>query len=153
MIHLGSLCPGYFHPAGCSVPQSRPTPQGPGAHPKENLGYESRPPPLPFKQVGILGWSSQGPSTSKQAGSSTRPPCPALQVPPGVNSFRISVLEGSIPKTDTQHDCHALPGLDLTTQCGGARSWDAGAQHNHKAACRLGHGTSRPCTPTVGSAS
>lgn len=138
MIHLGSLCPSCFHPAGRGVPQSRATPQGPRAlsrvwgldpsHPNESAGYESWPPPLPFNQVGILGWGSQGPSHvhSKLAAA---PGLPVL--PPGINSFRISVLEGSIPKMDTQHDCHALPGLDLTTQCG-AGSWDGGAQHNHK---------------------
>lgn len=149
MIHLGSLYPGCFHPAGRSVPQSRPTPQGPGAHPNESAGYGSRPPPLPFKQVGILGWSSQ----EKQAGSSTRPPCPALQVPPGVNSFRISVLEGSIPNTDTQHDCHALPGFRPYHPVWWGWQLERWGSAVTRAACRLGHGTSRPCTPTVGSAS
>lgn len=60
------------------------------------------------------------------ASSSTGPPCPVLQVPPGGNSLRISVL-GSILIADTQHDCQALPHSVLTTQYGEDGSKDTGA--------------------------
>lgn len=86
----------------------------------------------------------------QQAGSSTGPLSPAFQVPPAINNLSISMLEGSIPKTDTQHNCHALPCLDLTTQCGGDGSWDTGAWHIHKGCLQAWpQHLSRPYTSTM----